>query len=87
MLPASSKLDVIGASRTSLETPTGKTTSMIFCGMLPPLLGSEASRPEGDKEDLRRARIVCNSCWVFCCGLVRGECMREDPPGTERHYY
>ena len=44
---ASSKLGVCEVSRISLEILIGKTTSMIFCGMLPPLLGLEASRPDG----------------------------------------
>ena len=46
-LNASSKLVECVASQISLGIQTGKTMSRIFCGMLLPLLASEAPRPEG----------------------------------------
>ena len=51
MLSACSKPVECVASQISLEILTGMTTSMIFCGMLLPLLALEISRPEGLTED------------------------------------
>ena len=81
-LNASSKLVECEALQISLGIQTGKTMSRIFCGRLPPLLASEALRPEGLYEDLSSARasIVCNSHWGFLLGDNRGECMRYFHP-------
>ena len=52
MLSASSKLGASVATRILWEILTGMTTSMIFCGMLLPLLASEASRHDCLTESL-----------------------------------
>ena len=51
-LNASSKLVECVASQISLGIQTGMTTSRIFCGMLLPLLASEASRHDCLTESL-----------------------------------
>ena len=53
MPSASSKPAECVASLISLEILTGKTTSMTFCGMLPPPLASEGSRHDGLIENSR----------------------------------
>ena len=52
MLSASSKLGASAGTRILWGILTGMTTSMIFCGMLLPLLASEASRHDGLTEGL-----------------------------------
>ena len=65
MLSACSKPVECVASQISLEILTGKTTSMIFCGMLLPLLASEGSRHDGLIENSSSPRVlmICNFCW------------------------
>ena len=65
MLSACSKPVECVASQISLEILTGKTTAMIFCGMLPPLLASEGSRHDGLIENSSSPRVlmICNFCW------------------------
>ena len=79
-LNASSKPVAYVAPLISLETPTGMTTSMIFCGMLLPLLALEISRPEGLTEDSFELQSSAIIAGVFRCGLIPGECMREFHP-------
>ena len=65
MLSASSKPGASVDSRISLEILTGKMTSMIFCGMLLPLLASEGSRHDGLIENSSSPRVLmfCNFRW------------------------
>ena len=71
MLSACSKPAECVASLISLEILTGKTTSMIFCGMLPPPLASEGPRHDGLIENSRE--LECSSSFdhlQFLLGIL-----------------
>ena len=74
MLSAFSKPVECVASQISLEILTGKTTSMIFCGMLPPLLASEGSRHDGLIEKYRELEFSSSfDDLQFLLGSAAGE--------------
>ena len=80
-LSASSKLGASVGTRILLEILTGKMTSMIFCGMLPPLLASEGSRHDGLIENSSSPPVlmISNFSWDLLRDNSGGVHVRVSP--------